>query len=284
MSDRSLGTYRRIYSGYLKGRRINSVSLGAECLFMRLMALADDYGNVSAEINDLHHEAFPRRPEVTRADVESWSKELVGANLVTPYTSKGENFLSINDWMKLQPAGQNGKRVQRLPLPNWLIQNNPGESGGIPDFPVPPTPIPIPIPIPTPMLTPSGGASWPAGLSGLDSRTVGNLRWTADALAAEFPHGNSVVGGGPVIRAIHEVASDQGVQWPAAAEWLLGRIRAYGESRIVKGTPKRYRLGLAKWCEDRVWAQPDSAWDREYEGADGVKGEGENPFLASIKP
>jgi hypothetical protein len=128
-------------------------------------------------------------------------------------------------------------------------------------------------------------AGWPEPLLALGEELAGNLRATADAMAAVFAHGNGVVGGGPVIRAIHEVAADQGVAWPEAAAWLLGRIRAYSASPLARTTPQKYRLGLARWCEERAWAQPDSMWSGEYHGGDEAAAQPEdNAFLRSVKP
>lgn len=134
------GVYRRVYSGFLRGRRINAVSWAAEAWFWRLHALADDYGNLHGSARSLAVEAAPRR-EVSVKEAAALTDELVTVGLLQRYTDQGDDYLHIVGFTTLQPAGRNGRRIKRVP-------HDPGESGGIQGNPLPPIPIPIPIPNP----------------------------------------------------------------------------------------------------------------------------------------
>lgn len=120
--DMTKGVYRRLYSGFIRGKRINRVSIGAEAWFWRLHALADDFGNLEADPNSLHVDMAPRR-RVTRAQCTRWVNELVKEKLIRLYEVDGEHFIHIRDFLKYQPAGRNGKRIKKCDAP--------GESGGI---------------------------------------------------------------------------------------------------------------------------------------------------------
>lgn len=147
-TDMTGGLYRRIYSGFLTGRRINTVSLEAEAWFWRLHAIADDFGNLHGDRMLLKSLAAPRREALSAVDAENLTGELLHHKLVVAYDVDGERYLHIDGFEKRQPAGKNGRRIQKFPV-------YPGESGGIQGHPLPsspPIPIPIPIPIPKTIL------------------------------------------------------------------------------------------------------------------------------------
>lgn len=125
--DMTRGMYRRIYAGFLSGRRICSVSIGAEAWFWRLMLLADDYGNLEADPRLLCQNARGRRRSVSEAQSERWITELAGTEppLVNLYNVGSERYCHLSGWEVLQPAPRNGRRVKRVP----------GDAGGVPGIP-----------------------------------------------------------------------------------------------------------------------------------------------------
>lgn len=126
--DRRRGIYRRIYSNFVNGRRINSVSPEAEALFWRLHAMADDWGNLWGDPNLIKCHGAPRR-SWTFEQVEAMVQELVNVCLVKPYQVDGESYLNIVGWEDMQPAGKNGKRFKRFPqCEDGQERVNPGES------------------------------------------------------------------------------------------------------------------------------------------------------------
>lgn len=133
ITDLTKGIYRRVYAGFLNGKRINSVTIGAEHWFWRVHAIADDFGNFRDDTSNLRVEASPRR-KVTEQQVKGWMGELVAANLLIPYVAEGDSFVHINGFVENQPSGKNGKRVRRVP--EWCgesksILDNPEVSGKI---------------------------------------------------------------------------------------------------------------------------------------------------------
>jgi hypothetical protein len=135
-TDLTRGIYRRIYSGFLHGKRINSVSIEAEAWFWRVHSLADDFGNFRADPEVLRAEASPKR-RVSAAKVAGWMQELASARLVTPYAVDGDPFAHIEGFVELQPASsKNGKRTQRCPAG----QGESRESKDSPENPIPSSP------------------------------------------------------------------------------------------------------------------------------------------------
>lgn len=127
MSDIDLidGPYRKVYSGFIRGKRINAVSMEAEAFFWRLNMLADDYGNLRAD-----HEFFPGdvggRRRFTTKQIDGWLSELESVGLIRIYTADGDRHVSI-DGFTVRQTTRNGRRARRF--------TPPGDSGcgrGIP--------------------------------------------------------------------------------------------------------------------------------------------------------
>lgn len=138
MTDLRLGIYRRIYSGFLWGKRINSVSLECEAWFWRLLVVADDFGNLPAEEARLCALTKGLRHKMRDSDVAAYCACLEQARLISGYSAEDERFYHVHDWEKLQPCSRNGRRYQRFPLhpaglgESGCILGNPGESGSAP--------------------------------------------------------------------------------------------------------------------------------------------------------
>ncbi|NIP94020.1 MAG: hypothetical protein GWO24_11425, partial [Akkermansiaceae bacterium] len=130
MADMTKGIYRRIYSGAIRGKRINGISIQAEFWFWRVHMICDDFGSFEADPYICRVSAAPRRRTIKDSDVRKWLGELQSAGLIRLYDVDGERFGTIVEWEKWQPAGRNGRRVQKYP----------GESEGIPGNPENPNP------------------------------------------------------------------------------------------------------------------------------------------------
>lgn len=129
VTDLTRGVYRRLYAGFIKGQRINKLSLQAEAWFWRVYAVADDFGNCDAD-PELLRSATKGHRKVTAKQVERWLEEMRAVGLVSFYEQKGERYLHILRFEETQPAGKNGKRYKRFPLPgeSGCIQVNPVSS------------------------------------------------------------------------------------------------------------------------------------------------------------
>lgn len=77
-------------------RKINSVSEGAELLYLRLIAVSDDAGRYYAEPAVLHARVFTfRARDVSVPDVARRRDELVRAGLIEVYRVEGEDVLQV---------------------------------------------------------------------------------------------------------------------------------------------------------------------------------------------
>lgn len=116
ITDLTRGVYRRQYSGFKRGRRINRLALEAEAWFWRVHASVDDFGNGDGAAALCHAAtAGLRSGDVSVEQVERWLREMEIAELIYFYEVDGERFLHIVGFEILQPAPRNGRRVKRFP-------------------------------------------------------------------------------------------------------------------------------------------------------------------------
>lgn len=136
IKDLTRGIFRRLYAGFIHGKRINSVSIGAEHWFWRLIAVADDFGNFRAGHENLRIEASPKR-KVTARQVGEWMAELVGANLIVLYDADGDPFGHVVQFVELQPEfrGANGKGKRTRRVPEWQGETLGSTEQVDPDYP-----------------------------------------------------------------------------------------------------------------------------------------------------
>jgi hypothetical protein len=129
VTDLTRGVYRRLYSGFITGQRINKLSLQAEAWFWRVLATVDDFGNGHAD-PDLCRAATVGKRKIPARQISEWLRQMRNVGLIELYTAKGEPFLHVVGFEITQPAGKNGKRLKRYPLPDESdgIQVNPDSS------------------------------------------------------------------------------------------------------------------------------------------------------------
>lgn len=134
--------YRRIYSAALTDKRINQLTELAELCLSRLHLVADDYGNLPGDVALLLPLLYPRRREVTADQLDERLGELLAGGFIERYEAEGDDWIHIHGWQDAQPAGKNGRRVQKYPMrPDGAdgeaegSHDNPGESEIIQDQP-----------------------------------------------------------------------------------------------------------------------------------------------------
>lgn len=260
------GIYRRLYSNFPRGRRINSVSVEAECLFWRLHAIADDLGNFQADRTLIKADAAPLRAWSEKA-IGGMMAELVAAKLIAEYEVEGEKYAHILDFEALQPAGRNGKRIQRHPVAGASggIRGNPGESKIIRVHP-----------------GESGASDTDTDTeddtdteseSGNESKTntppprkagSGVSDADVDAIYAAYPR---KVGRAAAIKAIRRslgILAKRGTADPPG--WLLGRVVAYAGSGHVATTDAQYIPHPATWFGQGRYDDDDAAWEAKANG------------------
>jgi hypothetical protein len=126
---------RIIREGIISSPRINSLSLGAEVLYRRLMSIADDYGRFYGSVMNLRVSCFPTNPERFREkEVGKWFNELLRGEepLVKTYPIGGITYLEI------QGFGQQIRGKSKFPAPPWFENQRDTEKSAkqLPESPV----------------------------------------------------------------------------------------------------------------------------------------------------
>ena len=137
--DLTGGIWRKIYSRAVFGKRINAVSIQAECLFWRLHCICDDFGNFESDPAVCRHEALPMRSSVKETHVATWLDELgdVMPPLVIRWQLHGLKLGHIVEFEQRQSGRRNGRKVRRFASPpesvikEWCSRVHPGASGCI---------------------------------------------------------------------------------------------------------------------------------------------------------
>ncbi len=137
ITDLTRGQYRKIYAGWIRGKRINSVPYDAEPTFVRVNLIADSFGNFPADMDLLRAQAFVRRRELEDTLIQSHLEQLETAKLIQFYEVGEDRYGHIIGFRQLQPAGKNGKPYRNCPKPPFDDENDDseGESRFIQDNP-----------------------------------------------------------------------------------------------------------------------------------------------------
>lgn len=275
--DMTDGIYRRIYAGYLTGRRINAVSLEAEAWFWRLHALADDFGNLQADPTMLVKLAAPRR-DMTVAKCIELCNELK-RELIAEYAVAGERYFHVLGFEDRQPAGKNGRRIRKVPAPvnpgeSGGIQNNPGESGSNGANPVPPIPIPTPIPIPMP--TPNKDTPPAAEIVRAKAKgTAWGATFSGEIYAVVWKKVNRTAALKAIDKAGRELTKRFDGDAARAFVWLKERTETYARSNHVRTCDPKFLPHPATWFnaggyddDERAWAasnEPENVNETSFE-------------------
>ena len=92
ITDLTRGEYRKIYAGWIRGKRINSVSYEAEPTFVRVNLIADSFGNFPADMDLLRALAFVRRRNLKDETIEAHLQELADNDLIIFYEVNGDRY------------------------------------------------------------------------------------------------------------------------------------------------------------------------------------------------
>lgn len=86
----------RILRDYTDSFAVNSLSIAAECFFVRLITKADDFGSFHADHRLLKSALFPlRSDEISDKDILGWINECEKAFLLFKYSVNGKEYLRI---------------------------------------------------------------------------------------------------------------------------------------------------------------------------------------------
>ena len=89
----------RILRDWTDSEPVNSLSWPAECLFIRLIMKADDYGCFHGNPKLLKSLLFPLKDGLRDSDITRWLKELSASGMIRTYTADGgKPFVEIRNY------------------------------------------------------------------------------------------------------------------------------------------------------------------------------------------
>lgn len=107
-----MATSRIIRRGFVDSDRVNRLDWFSECLYHRLLLVADDYGLFDARIPYLKTQLFGMKPNPVRdADLQRALASVESAGLVRTYAVDGKPYVQILDY------GQRKLSKPKCPLP-----------------------------------------------------------------------------------------------------------------------------------------------------------------------
>lgn len=107
-----MATSRLIRRGFVDSDRVNRLDWFSECLYHRLLLVADDYGLFDARIPYLKTQLFGMKPNPVRdADLQRALASVESAGLVRTYAVDGKPYVQILDY------GQRKLSKPKCPLP-----------------------------------------------------------------------------------------------------------------------------------------------------------------------
>jgi len=291
--DMTRGQYRRLYAGFVTGRRINSVSVDAEALFVRLVVKADDYGALVADPVLLKAEVAPLRAW-THDRIGELLAELAGTDppLIVFYEVGRERYLHVAGHLERQNAGPNGRRVARVQTPPAEVLGVPGESGGIPGNPAGPVHYNNhnhhhkEEPPPPPEQRPGADAPEPGGGGGAAGAgpggSIGAMLTRAGVAPAEAASIAATPGMTAALVVAHwaDVAGDESVRNAGA---VLARRLRQGQTP-PKPTPKSLVLAIKAGIVEAVDGRRVDPKARLTQNAGGVFIDGEALVSADALP
>jgi hypothetical protein len=123
------GRIRSIKPELMEDERTAGLSHEAFRLFVGMILLADDHGNLRANPKQLDAVVFWSRE--SREDLARLLEELARASLVTLYTVRGQPYAALNGWKKHQRVDHPGK--PRVPGPSEADRPEPPKPDEKPD-------------------------------------------------------------------------------------------------------------------------------------------------------
>lgn len=106
----------RVLRDWTTSETIDTLSLGAEVFFTRLIMKADDYGNYTANLKLLRSALFPLK-NYEDCQVEIWLNECAKAKVILIYCSEGKSYIHIPNF------GQR-LRAMKSQYPDYVSTND----------------------------------------------------------------------------------------------------------------------------------------------------------------
>ena len=120
---------RTIKPEIIDDEKLGTVHVGARWLFVSMIVLADDRGNLRGSPSYIRSRAFVYDDDIAVSDVEGWLQQLRSIGLVTLYSVHGERFAALTGWSKHQVVNHPAKTYP-IPAPDApdAIQEPSGDS------------------------------------------------------------------------------------------------------------------------------------------------------------
>lgn len=119
---------RILREGIVDSDAVGAVSIGAECLFLRLVVLADDFGRFDGRVTVVCRRAFVNRRSVDEHMTGEWLTELHEAGLIALYDVGGKPFMEILNFRQRTRA--NGSKYPARGVPAHTNQQDSGMNDG----------------------------------------------------------------------------------------------------------------------------------------------------------
>ena len=110
---------RVIRDGFLDSERINRLSVHAECFFVRLMLIADDFGRFDGRPQVIRSRAFPLKDNIKIDQIDQWLDECENANLILKYIVFGKPYVEVRNFKQRLRA-----QKSKYPAPNAKSAGN----------------------------------------------------------------------------------------------------------------------------------------------------------------
>ena len=121
----------RILRDWTDSEAVNSLSWQAECLFIRLIMKADDYGCFHGNEKLLKSLLFPLKDGLRDADIARWLTELSASGLIRKYSDEGgKPFIEIRNYN--QRLKNSRRKFPEPPEDSGKFQELPGTSRNFP--------------------------------------------------------------------------------------------------------------------------------------------------------
>jgi hypothetical protein len=124
------GRIRSIKPEILSDERTAGLSDPAWRLFVSMIVLADDYGNLRAQDRLLLREVWWARPDLDGVDIRAAFGELEASGLIRFYRVRGQSYAAILGWKKHQLVDRPGK--PHVPGPDEADPASPVAPKGVP--------------------------------------------------------------------------------------------------------------------------------------------------------
>jgi len=248
--------YNALLKSYPFSEKVNSVSIGAETLYTRLLAQSDDGACYFGHPRMILGQLFPHRMvanQVTDQDIEGWLTELADVGLIELYTVGDKRYVHLVGCFK--STRKDVKPIHRFPGPETPRDGSVTDTGRVRD-----------------------------GCDATKQEQAIEQSHTSDASPRAKPRARRSYSS--QFETAWEAYGRRGAKWPAFGQYkaaierieasdnppgdphayLLQQIRAFRGAATEAGVAERYIPHLERWLRDDRWESDAATWRRQFAG------------------